>query len=342
MISRRDMLALGVGGIATTWGLAHTAPLFAADKMLSLDSIPPSALNPTGIKVLANAQRIAVPSYRFGVVMRSGIAATASAGNVTTEASADLVGVSLAQLREIADAAHADFMAKLATTGREIVPFEEIAATKGYAKLEATPVPFVKKPFADARTVVMVSPNNLPLVNQHSDAPISDKSPLSLGNWRAINQMCVDLKCVVMIPSVVIDFAQLSGSGHSVYGNSAHVGIQPGLYLVPLFTQLSAHFAKIAIAGPGGKIILKDRVAIGQAGELVQTSSRNNRAEVDWWNSVARFNPDGAPGIGPTQAYDFSTYQYQVDTQQFSRACIDAAQAMNVIYSDAAKVYRPA
>ncbi len=340
-LTRRDIMLAG-GGTFALAGLGMGSPLRAADRMWPLNAIPPSALNPAGIKVLANAARIAVPSYRFGVVMRSGISATGASGSVTMEASADLVGMDLAGLRAIADGAYADFLAQLGATGRTIIPFAEIAASRGYAKLEPTPVPFVKKPFADARSVVMVSPNALPLVSQHSDAPISDKSPMSLGNWRAINQMCVDLDCVVMIPSVVIDFAQLTGSGHSVYGSSASVGIQSGLFLVPLFTQLSAHHAKIALAGPGGKIILKDRVAVGQAGQLVKTSSQNNRAEVDWWNAVGRWDANAAPGSRPTQAYDYSTYQYQVEPAQFSQACLDAAKAMNRIYADAANVNRPA
>ncbi|HMO69908.1 MAG TPA: hypothetical protein PKE25_14880 [Novosphingobium sp.] len=341
MHTRRHALKLGASGLAAgALGLGLPAPA-SAQRMWPLDAIPPAALNPAGIKVLANAERIAVPSYRYGVVMRSGISATGSSGAVTMEASADLVGLTLEQMRACADAAMADFMERLAATGRTIVPAAEMAASAGFQRLTTTPLPFVKKPFADARTVVMVSPNGLPLVNQHSDAPISDQSPLSLGNWRAINQLCVDLKCVVMIPSLVMDFAQLTGSGHSVYGSSARVGIQPGLFLVPLFTQLSAHHAKIALAGPGGKIILKDRVTIGQAGELVQTSSQNNRAEVDWWNAVGRWDANAAPGSRPTLAYDYSTYQYRVDPAQFARASLDAARAMNTIYAGAAAANRP-
>ncbi len=342
-MSRRDVIRLGVGGIAFTGlGLGAVAPAGAADRTWPLTAIPPAALNPTGIKVLASAARIAVPSYRFGMVVRSGISATAGSGSVTMEAAADLVGVGLEQLRAIADSAHADFMTQLAATGREIVPVPDMVASAGYARLEPTPVPFFKKPFADARTIAMVAPNSLPLISQHSDAPISDKSPMALGNWRAINQMCVDLQCVVMIPSIVIDFAQLSGSGHSVHGSSAQVGVQPGLFLVPLFTQLSAHFAKIAMAGPGGKVILKDRVTIGQAGELVKSSSHNNRAEVDLWNSLGRWDANAAPGSRPTQAYDYSTYEYRVDPAQFATACLDAARTMNRIYVDAANVNRPA
>jgi len=342
MLTRREAMKFG-GAAAACVGLGfNSGDLLAADRMWPLNGIPTNALNPAGIKVLANAERIAVPSYRFGVVMRSGISATGGSGTVHMEASADLVGVTLEKMRLIADAAYADFIQKLGATGRPLVTADEMAASAGYRKLEPTPVPFVKKPFADARTVVMVSPNTLPLVSQHSDAPISDKSPMSLGNWRAINQMCVDLKCVVMIPSLTIDFAQLTGSGHSVYGSNARVGIQPGLFLVPLFTQLSAHHAKIALAGPSGKIILKDRVTIGQAGEMVQTSSINNRADVDWWNAVGRWDANATPSSSPGRAYDYSAYQYRVDPTTFSQACLDAAKAMNTIYAGAAGENRPA
>lgn len=310
----------------------------AAD-LARLDAIGTSSLNEAGMKVLANAAPVAVPSYRFGVVMRSGIAATGQSGSVTMDATAELTGVTLDALQAIARSAFDDFMAQLAATGRPILTQEEIRASSGYAKLEMTPMPFVKKPFADARTAVLVSPPGMPLVSQHSDAPLTDKSPFALGNWRAINQMCVDLKCVVMIPNVVIDFAQLSGSGHSVYGNSASVSVKPGLFLVPLFTFLSAHHAKIAIAGPGGKIILKDRVTIGQAGTFVKTASFNNRAEVDWWNASAVNQPNNMGR--PSQAYDYSTYAYQVDPPAFASACLEGARTMNRIYAGAAAKYRP-
>lgn len=342
MITRREAIKIGGAGAAVSmFGLGGWHAARAEAELLSLDAISARALNSTGIKVLANAERIAVPSYRFGVVVRSGISASGGQGTVQMEATVDLVGVSLEQLRQIADTAFADFLGQLEQTGRTIIPTAEMQASAGYAKLEMTDVPFIKKPFADARTVVMVSPNGMPLVNQHSDSPVTDKSPFALGNWRAINQMCVDLKCVVMIPSIVIDFAQLSGSGHNIYGSNANVGIRPGLYLVPLFTQLSGHHAKIALAGPSGKIILKERVVIGQAGEMVQTSSYNNRAEVDWWNSVGRWDTNATPMSSPGRAYDYSAYQYRVDQPLFAQACMDGAKAMNKIYAEAAATNRP-
>jgi hypothetical protein len=334
MATRREFLGMVASAGITAAAPGWIRPALAADRMASLSSIGDRALHHTGMSVLASSARIAVPSYRFGVVMRSGIAATGDAGNVSMEATAELVGLSLAQMRQIAGACHQDFLERIAASGRTVVPFADIQASKGYGKLLPTPVPFVKKPFADARTCALVSPEGMPLISQHSDAPLSDQSPMALTNWRAINQMCVDLNCVVMIPNLVIDFAQLSGSGHSTYSGSAAVSVAPGLFLVPLFTCVSAHYAKIALAGPGGKIILKERVAIGQAGEFVKTGTYGNRAEVDWWNATAALQADNSGR--PTRAYESSSYEYRVQPEAFAAASLDSARAMNAIYAKAA------
>ncbi len=338
MATRRDVVGgMLSGGVGAALGFWPAGSARAEDRVLALGELGPRALNSFEMKLLASSSRIAVPSYRFGVVMRSSISASGDAGNVTMNSTADLVGVDLALLRRIAGECHADFVAQLAAAGRTLVPQAEIEASSGFAKLKPTPVPFVKKPFADARTSVLVSPEGLPLISQHSDAPLSDQGAMALGNWRAINQMCVDLKCVVMIPNLLVDFAQLSGSGHSVYGGSASVSIKPGLFLVPLSTYVSAHFAKIAIAGPGGKIILKQRVAIGQAGEFVNTGTVGNRAEVEWWNSLASNASSGA--ARPTLSYEYSSYEYRVDREAFAKACLDAAKVMNRFYAEPAATY---
>jgi hypothetical protein len=315
--------------------------------MVPVTALGPANFNTSMAKVLTRSDRIAVPSYRFGVVMRSGIGATGNSGSVRVEASADLVGVDLPVLREVAHRGFSDFIERLRATGRTVIGWEEITASKGFAKFEQTPVPFLKKPFADARTVALVSPEYLPLVSIHTDTPLSDQSPLSLGNWRALNSISAELKCVVMIPTVVLDFAALTGSGHSVYGGAANVGVQPGLYLVPLMTQFNYWHAKIALAGEGGRLILEDRVSVGQAGELVQTSSYNNRDEVERWNayvnSMAWWNePNLAGPARPTGAYDYSSYQYRVAPDAFAAACLDGARAAHSVYIGAVDANRPA
>jgi len=213
--------------------------------------------------------RLAVLGYRLGVITRSGISASTGQGTVSMQTTVELSGVSLAQVRAIADAAYADLIGQLAATGRPMATLDEIRATKGYGLLTPAPTPFIKKPFADARTAAIVSPNGQDLFFQHADTPLTDRSPMDLKNWRAINQMSVDLgNAVILTPVVVVDFAELSGSGHKVYGGAASVGVKPGIYVVDFFSGLGANQAKIALAGDGGRALLQKRIAVGQAGEF--------------------------------------------------------------------------
>jgi hypothetical protein len=336
---RRSVLqgSLGVMGAALVGGIG-AGPAMAAQKMIGVGALAPQNFNTAMAKVLARTSRIAIPSYRFGVVLRSGISATGDAGNVQMEAAADLVGVDVAMLRAIADRMFRDFVAQLSATGRTVIAGDELMAAKAMQKFTVTQDPFVKKPFADARTIAVVTPEYQPLINMHIDAPLSDQGPGSLGNWRAANALSVETKAVVMLPRVVFDFAALTGSGHKVYGGSASVGIQPGMYLVPVLTSFGFYHAKIALAGDIGHLRLEDRVALGQAGELVKTGSFNNREEVDRWNSYAASNawwtqPGGAQPGRPTRAYDFSNYQYRVDPALLDQVCLDGAAAAHRIFA---------
>lgn len=340
MTDRRTFLKTGLGGLGAATMMSWPGIANAAGGMTTLGAMTSANFHQTMAKVLGRSTRLVVPSYRFGLVMRSGISASGSSGAVQTETAADLVGVDAAMMRVMAHRMFGDLIERLRATGRTLVGWDEITATKGFAKIDAAQTPFVKKPFADARTIAVVAPEYLPLVNLHLDAPLSDQSPLSLGNWRAMNSLSAELKALVMIPSVVFDFAALTGSGHKVYGGSAQTGIQPGLYLVPLFTQLHFFHAKIALAGEGGRLILEDRVAVGRAGQLVQTGSFNNRAEIDEWNAYVASgawwtDPHLAGPARPTQAYDYSSWQYRADPDQFGAACLDGARAVHAIFAGA-------
>lgn len=336
---RRSVLhtAMGAIGALAAGGLAGS-PAQAAQKMIGIGALAPQNFNAAMAKVLARTSRIAIPSYRFGLVLRSGISATGDSGNVQMEAAADLVGVDVAMLRGIADRMFRDFVAQLQASGRTVITGDELMAAKAMQKFTVTQDPFVKKPFADARTIAVVTPEYQPLINMHIDAPLSDQGPASLGNWRAVNALSVETKAVVMLPRVVFDFAALTGSGHKVYGGTASVGVQPGMYLVPVLTSFGFYHAKIALAGDIGHLRLEDRVALGQAGEMIKTGSFNNREEVDRWNAYAASNawwtqPGGAQPGRPTRAYDFSNYQYRVDPALLDQVCRDGAMAVHRVFA---------
>lgn len=335
---RRSLLhgSMGVMGALAAGGFA-SSPAQAANGMVPLTGMSLKNYHQVMAKVLTRTERIAVPSFRFGLVMRNGIGASGDAGSLKADLTADLVGVDAAMMQQLAHLAFSDFIERLRATGRTVLGWDEISGSEGFKKLDPTPAPFLKKPFADSRTVAVVSPDYLPLLTIGPESPLSDRSPFNLGNLRALNAMSAALKCVVMIPSLVLDFAALTGSGYRVYGGSANVGIQPGLFMVPLFTHCNFFHAKIALAGEGGRLILEDRVAVGQAGELVQTGNYNNNAEIEEWNAYVRSNtwwtePNMAAPSRPTLGYNYSSYQYRVDPALLRTAVMDAARATHGLY----------
>ncbi len=347
MFTRRDAAKLGAAGLAGALiGGVGAGPVFARDRMAPLSTLSQANFHTSMLKILARSDRVAIPTFRFGVVMRNGIAATGNSGSARTEAIAELVGVDLPLLQNVAHQAFSDFVARVRATGRTVLGWNEISGSQAFAKLEPTASPFIKKPFADSRTVAVVAPEYLPLINGPVDLPLSDKGAFNQNNPKALNSMSYELGCLVMVPSIVLDFAALTGSGHSVYGNSANVGVQPGLFLVPLFTRITFHHAKVSLFGETGTLILEDRIAVGQAGELVQTASHNNRAEIEEWNSYVNSmrwwnEPNLAGPLRPTQAYDFSTYQYRVDPEAFTAACLSGARSAHAVYIGAVDANPP-
>lgn len=321
MIERRSFL-LGAAAVACA---GMSLPLRAKENGLaglswaSFDERQP-------LKLISRASRIAVPNYRFGMVVRSGISASTIGNRASSRADVELVGVGVDELRAIAKVASDDFLAQLATTGRPIVGMDEIQASRGWGELKRTPVPFVKSPFADARLAAFTAPPGQDLVFTHFDSPMSSQGPLSLDNWRALNQMSVDLKAVILLPTLVLDFAQLSGSGVSSFGNDARVSAKPGIFVTPVLTYLSGFHAKIRLAGELGRANLRNPVMVGQAGDFVQIRDDNNRAEVADWNAMVALNT--AVGSGP-DAYSRTSYEYRVDPPLFGSLCADAARAVN-------------
>lgn len=346
MNQRREILKYGLAGMALGATGLISRPALAADGMVPISALSAKNFHHSVVKLLARSGRVAVPSYRFGLVLRNGMAASGGSGSAKTDVTADLVGVDVDLMRAIAHRIFSDFIERLRTTGRTVLGWNEISTSPAFAQLEPTKDPFVKKPFADSRTVAVVSPEYLPLLTIGPEAPLSDRSPFNLGNARALNALSAELDCLIMIPSIVLDFAALSGSGHRVYGGAASVGIQPGLFLVPLFTHFNFFHAKNRLAGEGGRLILEDRIAVGQAGELVQTRSFNNRDEAERWNAYARSNawwtqPNMAAPDRPTSVYDFSGYQYRVDPEQLTAASLEGARAAHAVYMGAINANRP-
>lgn len=168
----------------------------------------------------------------------------------------------------------------VAAGGRPVVPLEEMRASEGFKALQLTQTPpgqpYTKTTTGSPKHYIVMGTTQLPLWFGHFD-PLGDVSPFSLDNWRSLNKMSVDLNAVVIIPSVTIDFAEVSSSGRSNFGSSAEVGAKPAMSLEASSTALQVFHAKVAIAGDGERAPFKRPLALasdyGQMRELKQSDN---------------------------------------------------------------------
>ncbi len=247
-------------------------------------------------RLLGNAPRLVVPGFRVVFVTRNSATAYAGGGlanlgqgigsnRTITQAQnrsieISLEGVDPQLLQAIADRAYADFMTRLAATGREIVGVDALRATDAFRALQPAKTeagrPYAKSPMGTPKNYVVVSPAALPLWFLHGD-PLGDVGAFALENWRSLNKLSVDTQSVVVVPTVTIDFASVQSSGRSNLGSSAEVGAQAAMSIEQAHTQLQVFHAKIPLAGEGEATRLKRGVELpgeyGRTRVLDQTSN---------------------------------------------------------------------
>jgi hypothetical protein len=329
-MKRRDFLG---GAAATGLGAAafSAAGPAAAQSYVDIGALGYKDLNPRAFSALGPSRNVGVMGYNFGLVFQNGLGAMASGNNVQVSSAYQLSGMTIELMQTIAARAQADLIAQLEQAGlnRPLLTVEQMQATQGYKALKSSPIPFRKQPAADARRVVLAPPTGQGLYLTAMDSPLTDKSPFDQASVKALHSIGFELDAVILIPTLVIDVASLSRSGNSLYSGSASVGIDPGMFIVELFSGLNVYHARNKIAGDGGRGHLQKRVRLGQGGQLVESSSYSNRDEVAWWNS--RVNSGmAAPGeSGPTFAYAHNTYQYVVDPTLFQMRALAGASALN-------------
>jgi hypothetical protein len=247
-------------------------------------------------KELGRARRVAVTGFRVAFVVKDKVSATVAAGyqfggthtsgaRSTTEV--ELRGVDGTVLQEIADTLYAEFVAGLAATGREVVPLEEIKASPSWAGLSPTPSssaqPFMKNPgMGQSRHVAAISPTALPLWWEHGNQ-LGDKGPFEIGNYKVMCGLSVELDAVILAPTFLVHFAELSSSGNkrgafSGYGNKqASTAAKPNLSLLGGDTMLWVLHAKNKIGGEFRRMQLEDQIVIGEYGaDLVTLDQASN------------------------------------------------------------------
>lgn len=263
-------------------------------------------LAPQALGILKNAPRIAVAGFRVAFVTRNAASATSRAAfsnlghssggaRSVTQAAVARVDVELqdiddARMQAIAEQAYADFMVALAASGRPVVPMAEMQASAGWSQIDRTPAdkPYQTSPTGTNKHYRFFAPRALPLWFGHFDTPMGDKAAFSLGNWRALNQLSVDTQAVVIVPQLVVDFAQLSTSGRSMWRSQAEVGAQSGMSIEAHNSKLLIFHARIALAGDLGAAALQEGLPLpGEFGEFVDITDESTKTGVAVANALS-------------------------------------------------------
>jgi hypothetical protein len=253
-------------------------------------------------KILDRSDKVIIAGFR--VAFNTEAAASASTdsrlknlGNttgsgmktVTSSASASmkvaLAGLSADDFQRITEEAYTDFKAQLAAAGVTVLGADVLKASKGYAELTLTPStkerPYIKDMSIGAGTTVVVfTPAELPLFLGHFDGNGIGSVSMNLGNWRALNQLSVETKAVVLVPTIMVDFVKMKSSGRNkMLKDTAEVGAEPQISLIAQHTGVAVFHAKIRIAGDlGGLHLGEDWAMPGAFGEMKQVSASDNAA----------------------------------------------------------------
>lgn len=255
-------------------------------------------------KIIGRSDKIIIAGFRVAFNTEGAAAAstdsrlknlgnTAGGGSKTVHGDASarmkvsLAGVSPADFQRITEEAYADFKERLTQAGYTVLGTDVLKTSKGYSELKFTPStperPYVRDlSIGDGRAVVVFTPAELPLFLGHYDGGALGSVTMNLGNWRALNQLSVETKAVVLLPTIAIDFVKMKSSGRGkMLRDTAEVGAEPQISLIAHLSGMAVFHAKIRLAGDLANANVEEEFIVpGAFGSIRQVSASDNKALV--------------------------------------------------------------
>jgi hypothetical protein len=268
---RHSLLALAL--------LTSTLPVSAQETTVTSAAITLPDLNPADwfdgkmggtfgaktVTAFAKSNRVAIAGFRVVFVTHDEARSISRAsylpgrdmGTAKSRMEVDLQGVDEATMQKITDQAYQQFVAQLKSIGREVVPVDEMQPSFAGFKLATT---------KDVSTGLLkgkaFTPAGLPLWWQigegWGDAGLGQK------NMRAFNELSKNVKAPVTIaPMIVINFAQMSGSGNhsSLINRHAETGTTLSMTVPTFYTRVvraeETRYGGIVFKGDDGALALK-------------------------------------------------------------------------------------
>jgi len=306
------------------------------------------------LKFANRTNRLLVAGFRAGFVVRDSVTASGAAGYKfggthtlgASKTAVELAGVDTATPPAITKQLYQDFIADLKASGREVLTVDEARATGGYAKLGMTEKSDTKESnFLQDRVLSVYTPEERPLWWEDGNQ-IGDKSPLAIGNWKALGSMSVDLNAVGLAPTYLISFAELESSGNKRglfpgYGTGrVKAAAAPNLSIFQPGTKMLAVQFKKKIAGDMANVQLKKTVVVGDFGTKMVTlgeSDNNNAARA---GLLGLAGATGSQGIFAAAGASRSSQVWAVRTNpgHFTAYSLAALREVNKAYIEALKL----
>lgn len=305
---KRSMRALA---LVLAAGLA--APVHAKKAEVTPETFSAKDIEP--MKLLKKAPAIVVPGYRVWFTVQDGASAhSGGGGGAKASLSVMLEGVDGQVMQEIADEAFADFMEQLKATGRTIIGPDEVVADEAWADVKPLESPQYDgaKP-GKGLGFMIYSPTNVPLWVHHFDQ-FGGANPFNQKSTKAMYKLSAGKEAVVILPNIVIRFAQVSSSGRSNLSRYAEVGVEPWMAVQMTSSIFQWHAAKPRLGG-GAFAKLKTGIPLDPTvGDIVKADEKR-----------------GSLGIGSNAPWKSvkASYLYAADPAKYKSESLRGIKAFN-------------
>jgi hypothetical protein len=175
--------------LALASAIAGVLPQDAVAAAPAIEPLKLDDFDTAGIRHLAQDQRIAVATYRIGVVTR---------GSARVRLSEDT-------LHGIAERAYGDLVRRLRATGREVVPASELRELPAYKAVSTTRHRMHRATLAEGGELELVAGEEHDLMLTQLDAAIASGDSHAEDNGRALGDVSTAINAVVLVPTVVIE-----------------------------------------------------------------------------------------------------------------------------------------
>tara|TARA_R110002072_G_scaffold46082_10_gene127977 strand:+ start:5966 stop:7153 length:1188 start_codon:yes stop_codon:yes gene_type:complete len=225
--------------------------------------------------------RIAVPVFRVAFVIQTKASAHSmsgfdrSRGGISSSLTVTLGGIDAAVMQETTDRAYQDYLARLTAAGFDVVSFSEIKQTSGYQKIKFVPDGYSKS--ANGTTYLVFTPTGMPLFWDFGN--VIGNAGLSTG--QPFNRISSETLSTVILPTLVVNFAEMSSSGRKFAATSASVGAEMGITLNEQSTyHLRVGHPKMstAVTFMGDARVKESFSVVGDFGEMREVGSSDDRA----------------------------------------------------------------